>query len=147
MTDALTPAATSAPQPFSYTRQTAKPREWGQTLSTQDRKQIHETAQKFEAMYVSEMMNYMFEGTDLSESGFGGGTGEKMYQSLLVNEYSNKLSQSGQAGIAPVMEREMLRLQELQRNPRLAQQPAAADKLSDKTTKPIEDDDGHAKSL
>jgi len=75
-------------------------------------------------MFVSEMMNYMFTDTDMSENKvFGGGEGEKMYQSLLVNEYAGRMSSSGQAAIAPTLEREMLKMQELQRNPSLATNP------------------------
>lgn len=151
MTEPLAPAnanpLAALPEKLSnYTRKVDTQREWGTTLPAKDRKQIHEAAQKFEAMYVSEMMNYMFSGTDLSDSEFGGGPGEKMYQPLLVNEYSKGLASSGQTGISPVLEREMLKMQELQRNPRLASPTSnlhSADK-SNATPKPVEAHDEHA---
>ena len=126
--DALAPLNTATPQALqnTYQRQVSKPRNWGESLSDAEKRSIHKAAEKFEAMYVSDMMNYMFTDTDMSGNAFGGGPGEKMYQSLMVNEYGNTMAKSGQAGIAPVLEREMLRLQELQRNPRLANEVTSA---------------------
>lgn len=132
----ITPLGALPQQASNYTRKIEKQREWGASLPAKDRKQIHDAAQKFESMYVSEMMNYMFSETDMSQTEFGGGPGEKMYQSLLVNEYGKNLASSGQAGIAPILEREMLKLQELQRNPRLASPTStlhSANKLNDPT--------------
>lgn len=113
-------ALAATPVTSSYQRKEAAPREWGKTLSQHDRTDIHKAAKSFEKMYMSEMMNYMFTDTDMSDNMFGGGAGEQMYSSLLVNEYAGKMSSSNQAAIAPMLEREMLKLQELQKNPRLA---------------------------
>ncbi len=117
------------PTDFSYDRKPVAKKDWGATLPEADKKQIHKSAKAFEAMYMSEMMNYMFTDTDMSDSSFGGGAGEDMYKSLMVNEYANKFSQSGQAALAPTLEREMLRLQELQKNPHNTQ-PTATDEVS-----------------
>lgn len=130
MGDISTNAASAAPtHGFELaTRQVAQKRNWGESLSAAERTQIKKTALDFEAMYLSDMMNYMMADMDMSETSFGGGTGEKMYQSMMANEYGKQLAKSGQVGIAPVLEREMLRMQELQRNPRLATAPTSAPK-------------------
>jgi flagellar protein FlgJ len=112
---------TSTPdQAFHYQRQVAVKRIWGETLPQAERTQIKKVAEQFEAMYLSDMMNYVMSDMDMSDTSFGGGTGEKMYQSLMANEYGKQFAKSGQVGIAPILEREMLKMQELQRNPRLA---------------------------
>ncbi len=67
--------------------------------------------QKFETMYLSEMLQPMFEGIK-SDKMFGGGHGEEMFQSLAVGEYAKALSASGGVGIAAAVQREILRLQE-----------------------------------
>lgn len=119
-------ALAATPITANYQRTEKPPREWGKTLSQHERTEIHKSAKSFEKMYMSEMMNYMFTDTDMSDNMFGGGAGEQMYNSLLVNEYAGKMSGSNQATIAPVLEREILKLQELQKNPRLAHELTAA---------------------
>jgi Rod binding domain-containing protein len=69
------------------------------------------TGQKFEAMYLSEMLQPMFEGIK-TDKVFGGGHGEEMFQSLAVNEYAKAMTASGGVGIAAAVQREILRLQE-----------------------------------
>jgi len=69
------------------------------------------TGQKFEAMYLSEMLQPMFDGIK-SDAVFGGGHGEEMFQSLAVNEYAKAMTDSGGVGIAAAVQREILRLQE-----------------------------------
>jgi len=43
---------------------------------------------------------------------FGGGNGEAVYRSLLLQEYSKVAAKSGGVGIADAVQREMLRAQE-----------------------------------
>ncbi len=69
------------------------------------------TGQKFEAMYLSEMLQPMFAGVK-TDKVFGGGHGEEMFQSLAVNEYAKAMTASGGVGIAAAVQREILRLQE-----------------------------------
>ncbi len=71
-----------------------------------------EAAQEFEAVFLSEMLAPMFE--NLGEDGlFGGGSGERIYRSMLVQEYAKALSRKGGVGIADAVEREILKLQEV----------------------------------
>jgi len=69
------------------------------------------TGQKFESMYLSEMLQPMFAGLK-TDKVFGGGHGEEMFQSLAVNEYAKAMTASGGVGIAAAVQREILRLQE-----------------------------------
>ncbi len=75
------------------------------------RRKIHETAVDFEAQFLSQMLQPMFEGIEASEP-FGGGHAEKMWQSMLVNEYGKSLAKSGGIGLADHVERQLLRAQE-----------------------------------
>ncbi|MDH5188657.1 MAG: hypothetical protein OEW37_06835, partial [Rhodospirillaceae bacterium] len=45
---------------------------------------MRKTAKEFEAMYISQMMRPMFEGTDV-EAPFGGGQAESMWKSLQID--------------------------------------------------------------
>lgn len=72
---------------------------------------IEEAAQEFEAVFVSAMLQPMFDGIK-PDATFGGGKGEEMFQSLMLSEYGKIISKTGQLGIADQVKAEMLRLQE-----------------------------------
>ena len=46
---------------------------------------------------------------------FGGGPGERVYRSLLVEEYGKAIARAGGVGIADHVEREILKSQEVQK--------------------------------
>lgn len=71
-----------------------------------------EAAQDFEAQFVSTLFQSMFEGAE-EENPFGGGPAEKMFQSLLVDQYGRQTAKAGGIGIADSVYREILKLQEV----------------------------------
>ena len=71
------------------------------------------TSEDFEALFIAEMLGPVFE--DLKIEGmFGGGSGEEIYRSLMVQEYGKAIARSGGVGIAETVQREILRMQEMQ---------------------------------
>ena len=76
------------------------------------RAQIHETAQKYEASFLSIMMQHMFEGVG-SDGLFGGGPGESMFKSFLTEAIAKQASKAGGVGLTAQVEREMLKMQGL----------------------------------
>lgn len=81
--------------------------------SAKNKADVHKAAQKFEAMFMQEMMAHMFEGMD-TDGPFGGGHGEEMFRSMMIEQYGQKIAASGQIGLSKTLETEMLRLQEEQ---------------------------------
>jgi len=77
------------------------------------RGQIAQTAKKFEASFLSIMLQQMFEGTDTSAAPFGGGQGEQMFKSFMAEAMAKKMVQSGGVGLAASVQREMLKMQGL----------------------------------
>jgi peptidoglycan hydrolase FlgJ len=69
------------------------------------------TGQDFEAFFLSQVFENMFSGVG-SDPVFGGGTGETVYRSLLLQQYSKVAAKSGGLGIADTVQREILRAQE-----------------------------------
>lgn len=86
-------------------------------VDAENRKSVHEAAIKFETLFLNEMFSHMFEGID-ENNPFGGGHGEKIFQSMMVDQYAQLTAKTGQTKIAATVEREILRMQEEQRNPR-----------------------------
>lgn len=69
-------------------------------------------AQNFESFFLSQTFESMFSGVG-DDDLFGGGEGEKIYRSMLLQQYSQVAAKSGGIGIASAVEREILREQEV----------------------------------
>jgi Rod binding domain-containing protein len=76
------------------------------------RGQIHQTAQKFEASFLTSMLQSMFQGLSTAPP-FGGGPGEDMWKSFLSEAMAKQMAARGGVGVSAAVEREMLKLQGL----------------------------------
>jgi Rod binding domain-containing protein len=74
---------------------------------------INDTAKKFESSFLSVMLGEMFQGVDNSSGPFGGGAGEKMFQSFLTDAMAKQMTKAGGIGVAAQVSHEMLKLQGL----------------------------------
>ena len=69
-------------------------------------------AEEFESFFFTQTLESMFAG--LPANGlFGGGSGESVYRSLLLQEYGKVAMRAGGVGIADSVQREILKLQEV----------------------------------
>lgn len=89
--------------------QTAKPAAYGNSAMSLQR--MKETAQDFEAVFLSEMLRPMFANIE-AEAPFGGGAGEKIYRDMQVDEYGKAIAKAGGIGLADNILREMIKMQE-----------------------------------
>ena len=80
----------------------------GETLSKEE---AQEAAQDFEAFFMTKMMESMFEGIS-TEGMFGGGHAEKIYRSLLLNEYGKAMAKTGSIGVSDDIMSALLKMQE-----------------------------------
>jgi Rod binding domain-containing protein len=76
------------------------------------RGKIHQTAQKFEASFLTSMLQTMFKSVDTSPP-FSGGEGEDMWKSFLAEAMAKEMAKKGGIGVSQSVEREMLKLQGL----------------------------------
>ncbi len=88
--------------------------------ASKDKKSVEEAkiaqaAEDFEAFFISKSMESMFEGVS-TEGMFGGGHAEKIYRSLLLNEYGKVMAQSGGIGVKDEVMRSILQMQEMASN-------------------------------
>lgn len=74
--------------------------------------QMRKVAEDFEAFFLSQMLQPLFANLE-AEQPFGGGTAEKLWKSLQVDEYGKAFARSGGIGIADAVVKEMLRMQEI----------------------------------
>lgn len=72
-----------------------------------------EAAKEFESQFISTLFQSMFKGLEDEDSAFGGGPGETMFSSLLVDQYGQQMTKSGGIGLADSVYREILKMQEV----------------------------------
>lgn len=80
---------------------------------TKDLAQAKETAQDFEAFFMTRMMESMFDGIS-TDGMFGGGHAEKIYRSMLLNEYGKVMAKTGNIGISDSIMDTIIQMQEAQ---------------------------------
>ncbi len=73
---------------------------------------MRETAEAFEASFLSQMLKPMFEGLD-TEGTFGGGEAEATWRSFLVDAMAKQTARAGGVGLADQVLSEMMKLQEM----------------------------------
>jgi flagellar protein FlgJ len=74
---------------------------------------IEKVAEDFEAFFAGTFFEQMFSGIQ-PDAVSGGGDGEEMFRSLMLQEYGKAVAKQHRLGIADVVKRQLLRLQETQ---------------------------------
>ncbi len=80
--------------------------------AAQTHQQARKTAEDFEAVFLTQMLQPMFEGIK-PEAPFGGGNSEAMWRSMQIEEYGKAITKAGGIGIADSVYREIIKLQEI----------------------------------
>ncbi len=68
-------------------------------------------ARDFTAMFTTQMLAPMWEGVDVNEY-FGGGHGEEVFRSMILQEYGKITAAGDSFGLAAQVRSDMLKLQE-----------------------------------
>jgi Rod binding domain-containing protein len=71
---------------------------------------IDKTANNFESMFAAQLLQPMFEGIGVDPV-FGGGHGEEIMRSFLVEQYGKIIGKKGLLGISTAVKTEMIRAQ------------------------------------
>lgn len=78
--------------------------------SGNDARRMRETAEQFEASFLSQMLKPMFEGLDTNGL-FGGGEAEATWRSFLIDAMAQQTVRAGGIGLADTVMAEMIRMQ------------------------------------
>ena len=84
----------------------------GGNLSSMGAKNIDKASKDFEGMFMTQMLQPMFEGIKPDEL-FGGGHGEEVMRSFMLQEYGKIIAKNGHLGIADAVKSEMIRAQQI----------------------------------
>jgi Rod binding domain-containing protein len=77
---------------------------------------IGKASKEFESVFISEFLGSMFQGIS-TDGPTGGGEGEEMFRSLLIDQYSQSLEKRGGFGLADAVTRQLLKQQETPAGP------------------------------
>lgn len=80
---------------------------------TADEAAARRAAEDFEAFFLAQMFEHMFADIE-PDALFGGGEGEQVYRSLMFQEYGKSVARQGGIGLADMVQKEILKLQEVQ---------------------------------
>jgi Rod binding domain-containing protein len=80
-----------------------------QMTDAQSRK-LDQTAQNFEGMFMTQMLQPMFDTVKVDPM-FGGGHGEEVMRGFLVQEYGKVMAKGGHLGIASYIKKQMVNAQ------------------------------------
>jgi flagellar protein FlgJ len=67
-------------------------------------------AKEFEGVFISQFLGSMFSGIK-ADSEFGGGEGEEMFRSLMIDQYGKQMETRGGFGLAAAVQRQLLKNQ------------------------------------
>jgi peptidoglycan hydrolase FlgJ len=111
--DAVTMTDTTISTALARLQAGSPPATRGTTGAAAGQETARRAAQEFEALFLAEMLSPVFESVD-TDGLFGGGEGEKIFRSLMVQEYGKAVASAGGVGIAAAVQSEILRMQENQ---------------------------------
>jgi Rod binding domain-containing protein len=76
-----------------------------------DQAAMDKAAKQFEGVFISQFLGAMFSGIK-TDGPFGGGQGEEMFRSMMVDKYADGLVSQGGFGLAASIKAQMLKMQE-----------------------------------
>ena len=70
-------------------------------------------AKEYEGVFIAQLLGSMFEGIK-TDGMFGGGQGEEMFRSMMIDKYADGIVAQGGFGLAASVKAQMLKMQEAQ---------------------------------
>lgn len=79
--------------------------------ATTNKLAAEKAAKQFESVFISQFLGQMFEGIK-TDGPFGGGQGEQMFRSLMLDQYGKQIADQGGFGLSSAITRSLLSHQE-----------------------------------
>ena len=107
----MTGTTSSTPAAFAAATTAASMQSAPKVAKSADPAAVTKTAKDFEAFFISQMLESMFKEVPIN-SFFGGGQAEGVWRSMMLQQYGRAIADHGGIGIADMVSREMLKIQE-----------------------------------
>jgi Rod binding domain-containing protein len=79
---------------------------------TADTSKAATAARDYESVFIAQLLGSMFEGIS-TDGMFGGGQGEEMFRSMMIDQYAKGMAAQGGFGLASHMQAELLKHQQV----------------------------------
>ena len=79
---------------------------------TGDTAKADAASKEYESVFISQFLGSMFSGIS-ADGPTGGGEGEEMFRSLMIDQYGKSMEQRGGFGLASALQRQLLKHQEI----------------------------------
>jgi flagellar protein FlgJ len=76
-----------------------------------DSRAMDKAAREFEAVFIGQMLEQMWAEVP-TDGAFGGGSGERVFRSLMIQSVGQQIAGNGGIGLTASVKREMIRMQE-----------------------------------
>lgn len=104
------PSATTALMNFTQADLSIAAQKAKEAKNAQQLAKAEEAAKEFEAVFISEMMKPMFEGV-ATDGMFGGGKGEEVFRSMLLQEYGKLMADTNSIGLSDQVKQQIILMQ------------------------------------
>ena len=107
----MTGTTGSTPASFAAATTAASMQSAPKVAKNADPAAVKKTAKDFEAFFITQMLENMFKEVPIDNC-FGGGQAENVWRSMMLQQYGRAIADHGGIGIADMVSREMLKVQE-----------------------------------
>lgn len=80
--------------------------------NAEDPRSIDAVAKEFTSVFVTQLLNIMFEGVEVDEN-FGGGHAEETWRGLMMDEYGKEIAKTGGVGLTDMVKQQLLQYQQI----------------------------------
>jgi len=81
-------------------------------MNAKSESDARKAAEDFEAVFLAQFLETMYQGI-ATDGPFGGGNGEEMFRSMMLEKHAQGMAKNGGIGLADAVYSEIIRLQEL----------------------------------
>lgn len=82
----------------------------GRNTVTQDSRTIDAVAKEFTSVFITQLLNIMYEGIPVDEN-FGGGHAEETWRGMMLDEYGKSIASTGGMGLTDMVKKQLLEYQ------------------------------------
>lgn len=80
--------------------------------NSEDPRSIDAVAKEFTSVFITQLLNIMFEGVEVDEN-FGGGHAEETWRGLMMDEYGKEIAKTGGVGLTDMVKQQLLQYQQV----------------------------------
>lgn len=82
----------------------------GRNTATQDKRTIDAVSKEFASVFITQLLNIMYESVPVDEN-FGGGHAEETWRGLMIDEYGKNIANAGGFGLSDMVKNQLLQYQ------------------------------------